>query len=176
MQMTYHTEVFFKKELLFAIWHKRNILSVSIQAGEASRTLHQICTRLVLDSMLWFQDTSTHIFYIVYHCSPCLVHQNSAYLRDANQLTETVSGGLTHCVRGQRSVVPWHDACTDRLKADAMPVACRSPALRFRLRGPHQAAIPSAIERTSPSDWVRTPGDGWNGTDSTCALHASHLG
>ena len=120
--------------------------------------------------------TSTHIFYIVYHCSPCLVHQNSAYLRDANQLTETVSGGLTHCVRGQRSVVPWHDACTDRLKADAMPVACRSPALRFRLRGPHQAAIPSAIERTSPSDWVRTPGDGWNGTDSTCALHASHLG
>ena len=47
-----------------------------------------------------------HIFYIVYHCSPCLVHQNSAYLRDANQLTETVSGGLTHCVRGQRSVVP----------------------------------------------------------------------
>jgi hypothetical protein len=50
-----------------------------------------------------------------------------------------------------------------RLEADAMPVAWRSPALRFRLRSPHQASIPSAIERTSPSYWVGTRGDGWNG-------------
>ena len=50
-----------------------------------------------------------------------------------------------------------------RLKADAMPVAWRSPALRFQLRSPHQASSSSATERTSPSYWVGTRRDGWNG-------------
>jgi hypothetical protein len=47
-----------------------------------------------------------------------------------------------------------------RLKADAMPVAWRSPELRFQLRSPHQAS--STTERTSPSYWVGTPIDGWS--------------
>ena len=68
-----------------------------------------------------------------------------------------------------------------RLKADAMPVAWRSPALRFQLRSPHQASSSSATERTSPPYWLGTRRDGWNGMERAAqhvraaCMHASRL-
>jgi len=127
--MPYHMEVFFEKELFFAIWQERNIYFLPVFRQGKLLALYTKSARgwyltLCFDS----KNIYPHIFYIVYHCSPCLVHQTSAYSHDANQLTETVSGGLTHCVRGQRSVVPWRDACTDW-----KPTPCRWPAAVLRL-------------------------------------------
>lgn len=112
---------------------KGNKLFISIRAGEASRTLHQICTRLVLDAMLWFQEHLPLLSFtlsIIIHPVLCALDiQISVYLHlhSANQLTETI-GRVAHCVRGQRSVMPWHEACTDW-----KPTPCRWPAAVLRL-------------------------------------------
>jgi hypothetical protein len=105
-----------------------------------------MCARLVLGTMLWFQE---HLPSHQLHCllfSPWLVFQS---WHITNELTDTVSGGYT--------LQSWTEKChaltrsMNILKADAMLVTCRIPAFRFRLWSPRQASIlRSAIERTFP--------------------------
>ena len=111
--------------------------------------------------MLWFQEHPPR--YLVHCLFSLFTHCASEFCLFARALISwwRLSGSYT-----LRSWTERRHALTrsmHRLKADAMPVAWRSPALRFQLRSPHQASSSSATERTSPSYWVGTRRDGWNG-------------
>lgn len=123
--------------------------------------------------MLWFQE---HPPRYLLHCLLSLfTHCASEFCLFARALISWwwLSGSYT-----LRSWTERRHALTrsmHRLKADAMPVAWRSPALRFQLRSPHQAFIchrkniPFLLGR----NWERWMG--WNGQHSTCVPHASRL-
>lgn len=92
-----------------------------------------------------------------------------------NKLMETIRQFLD----GEASRSDTKHAETES-RRHAMPVAWRSPALRFQLRSPRQVSSSSAIERTSPpSYWVGTRRDGWNGSGArtrACRMLPARLG
>jgi hypothetical protein len=129
--------------------------------GEAARTLHQICTKLVTSTMLWFQE---HLPRYLLHClslfTPCASDWKTNNLIKDYMMNLYIA--FLDVLREKRHALT---RSMHRLKADAMPVGWRSPALRFQLRSPHhhQASSSSTTERTSPSYWVgTTPIDGWS--------------
>jgi hypothetical protein len=79
-------------------------------------------TTLCFDS----KNIYLHIFYIVYPCSPCLVHQTSAYLHNANQPTETVSGRLPIAFVDREASCPdkTHAQTGSRRHAGGLPQSC----------------------------------------------------
>jgi hypothetical protein len=134
---------------------------IRLQAGKAARTLHQTCTRLVrapcfASKNIVYLDT----FYILFIAIHPLCIRILLVCPGTNKLMETIRQFLD----GEASRSDTKHAQTES-RRHAMPVAWRSPALRFQLRSPRQVSSSSAIERTSPpSYWVGgTRRGGWNG-------------